>query len=297
MREAIQTQEKFSGKCFTYASKGACVQNAYTKGAGTMRKMLLSVLVAGVIALASPAANAAETYFADDFETNGLPGNDNLTASVPTPTGTSWTEYEGGDHATADTINIMQSGSPTNSYLNLTAASGNDGTDVSVALANFASTTPGTGLVQLTFDTTFNDTATHIPGVAMRLGSAYRFKLRFRDIGTDNTIQYQDADHDWNNFATPVGFAMDTEIAIKIVVDEANGDFSLWINGDLKVDNSTAPILGTASDGVNKVEFKSNTYYTGNCNWDIDNVVVPEPATMTLLLLGLPFALRRRRRS
>lgn len=90
----------------------------------------------------------------------------------------------------------------------------------------------------------------------------------------------------------------------------ATGDYAWIINDDTAgshlldsmetwaketADNAGFLLRGTSSDGHDGVDFRTSDYSSVTYRPKLRVDYTPEPATMTLLLLGLPFALRRRR--
>ena len=96
---------------------------------------------------------------------------------------------------------------------------------------------------------------------------------------------------------TPGGSWADTgATSFKVVTNTTARTYDVYVNG-----SSTASATGvsfyhndTSTAGLGRFQVSR---FTGNDGLVDDVSITPEPATMTLLLLGLPLALRRRRRA
>ncbi|MCD4823652.1 MAG: PEP-CTERM sorting domain-containing protein [Phycisphaerae bacterium] len=87
-------------------------------------------------------------------------------------------------------------------------------------------------------------------------------------------------------------FVANDIVTIKMVANATTQTYDAYIGGSLVADDYAfrETTLGTLNTFRNFVA-------SSNDGLIDDLVITPEPATMTLLLLGLPFALRRRRRA
>ncbi|MCD4823181.1 MAG: DNRLRE domain-containing protein [Phycisphaerae bacterium] len=110
-------------------------------------------------------------------------------------------------------------------------------------------------------------------------------------LGSANGCGVSDTDY----HATSVG-------SIQFDSSNASGWYSIDISAaciqawaDDSTENVGLVMIATATGGEDGVVFRSKDYSTA---WgpQLDITYTPEPATMTLLLLGLPLALRRRRK-
>ncbi len=186
-----------------------------------------------------------------------------------------------------------------------TVASGIDGMSLSVARGGSPA---DTGRAELRFVETTDVLVTCDVKTASAAGDSY---IQLLDGGRDGTegvrVLFDGGTSPaprvraWDG-ATSVtvmdSFSSDTVYGVKIVVDNSMSTYDLYIDSGsgyvLEADDYS--FYGAAGD-LDTLVFTNNITDTTYAASLMDNLsIIPEPATMSLLLLGLPFALRRRRR-
>ena len=103
-----------------------------------------------------------------------------------------------------------------------------------------------------------------------------------------NVRAYSGASH----YDTGADYAANVAIDVKIIADTTNDTYDLYIGTSLVAEDYAF----RTTTGVGELSEFRNTVYGSDAGLIDDLVITPEPATMTLLLLGLPLALRRRRK-
>ena len=239
-----------------------------------MKKLMYAIVLTALLAMVS-ASNAA--LVSDDFE-------DGDYTSDPT-----WTNVSGTWTVETETGNKWVKGAGSGAALEIsTGITGSEG---------YAEVTV-TGRLRFYSATVSNN---NYAGIFLRndAGTSYlwfRFWLDSADNNCDIRARKNSGDTYSSSAASNTGMtAIDTWYSFKGVWKSTN-EYELWVdsgNGLTKVTSG--------SDTTSVVElgdFENVRCYTksGAYNFGFDDIVVtPEPATMTLLLLGLPFALCRRR--
>ena len=119
------------------------------------------------------------------------------------------------------------------------------------------------------------------------------------DTDDSRTVKYRagGSSYDLMSFADDTWYKF--ELALDFTANGGNGEFDLTVTNttdalDTETVSSRA-FQNSAADSFDVILCKHTDPNSDTAYWD-DIKVVPEPATMALLLLGLPFALRRKRK-
>lgn len=250
-----------------------------------MKQIKYAIVLAALLAIAS-ASNAA-TLVTDTFE------DGNYNAS---PT---WTVGAG-------TATMMPNDPGTtngNDWVKLTGSHGNIQTDTRIV------GTAGYAQVAITARILFastNDSGSNYASFYFISddSNSYMKFLFFLDNNTYGDTYTYCRKSGSSTYSTPEAAttgmnAADTWYDVKCVWN-SNDYYEMWVD-DMDDNNGTVglQLVSSGTDTTDVVELgdlENVRCYTRGTGHGFDDIVVtPEPATMTLLLLGLPFALRRRR--
>lgn len=113
----------------------------------------------------------------------------------------------------------------------------------------------------------------------------------------DERLQYRNAAGAWITYGN---FAPGATQQFTLLYDEQSTAVSIWVDGQLLLDNETAAVRGDAAEGVDRISFSSGIVGSSQVDWYLDNIqleVLPEPTTLALVgLVGGILLFTRRKR-
>ena len=232
------------------------------------RTIVASIAILGLVLSLSSGSAMAATYWTDNFDSETVgnqPSNWNISSGTNFDT----------------VVSNTQSVSPSNSIL----LTDDSTTNYTSAYRNFDPDTDTTG--QLTVNTYLSD-ATEDLWVSVRSGGTVMMEVLFY---TNGAIRWRDG----AGTATGSSYATGTWKELKITWDTTAGKYHVYYDGTEETSGTGASFVNSGTTNRIVVQNGWGTG-TGFASYVDDVSVTPEPATMTLLLLGLPLALRRRRK-